>query len=190
VQTITQLPDEELAIILLRLTFGGSPGPYKWGVISKSICNLANALLLDNNWNPHQLAAPTSFPTKQILDDDIPFGIGRNLIVDFPVDPWGMLDVYLDDTIRLTVDLPDTDNADQMECAPLLAIQSARPVDHQDPIPRNEMAAKAKLSAEGALEEQKIILGWYFDLWRLTIPLPENKLIAWTEKQLRKSLSN
>jgi hypothetical protein len=43
------------------------------------------------------------------------------------------------------------------------------------------MAAKAKLSTEGALEEQKIILGWFFHLWRLTIALPENKLIPWTE---------
>ncbi len=102
VQTNTQLPDEELAIILLWLTFGGSPGPYKWEVTSKSICILANTLLLDNNWNPHQLTAPTSVPTKQILDDDIPFGNGCDLIVDsswFPLDPQGMLDVYIDDTI-------------------------------------------------------------------------------------------
>jgi hypothetical protein len=76
-----------------------------------------------------------------------------------------MLDVYINDTNELTVNLPDTDNADQMECAPLLAIHTAgRPVDHHKPIPRNEMAAKAKLFAKGALEEQKIILGWYFDL--------------------------
>jgi hypothetical protein len=45
----------------------------------------------------------------------------------------------------------------------------------------NEMASKAKLSTEGALEEQKIILGWYFDIQLLTIAIPENKLIAWTE---------
>jgi hypothetical protein len=69
-----------------------------------------------------------------------------------------------------------------MECAPLLAIHTAvRPFDHHEPIPRNEMAAKAKLSSEGALVEHKIILGWYFDLRQLTIALPENKLIAWTE---------
>ncbi len=114
VQTITQLPDKELAIILLQLTFGGSPGPYEWGVISKSICNLANALLPDDKWNPHQLAAPTSVPTKQILGDDIPFGIRCDLIVDFLVDPWGMLNVSTNDTIGMTVDLPDTDNANQM----------------------------------------------------------------------------
>jgi hypothetical protein len=112
-----------------------------------------------------------------------------------------MLDVYINDTIGLTVDLPDTDNANQMERARLLAIHMAvRPVDHREPILRNEMAAKAKLSTEGALEEQKIILlGWYFDLQRLTMALPENKLTAWTEsinsmlltgKTTSKSLSN
>ncbi len=76
-------------------------------MISESICNLANALLLDDNWIPHQLAAPTSIPVKQILDDDIPFRIGRDVIVDVPVDPRGILDVYIDDTNGLTVDLPD-----------------------------------------------------------------------------------
>jgi hypothetical protein len=69
-----------------------------------------------------------------------------------------------------------------MERAPLLAIHTAaRPVDHHEPISHNEVATRAKLSAEGALKEQKIILGWYFDLQQLTITLPENKLIAWTE---------
>jgi hypothetical protein len=93
-----------------------------------------------------------------------------------------MLDVYINDTIGLTVDLPDTDITDRMECAPLLAIHTAaRPANHHEPIPRDEIAAKAKLSTEGALEEQKIILGWYFDLRKLTIALPENKLIAWTK---------
>jgi hypothetical protein len=42
-----------------------------------------------------------------------------------------------------------------MEGAPILAIHmAARPVDHQEPIPRDEMPAKPKLSAEGALEKQ------------------------------------
>ncbi len=44
-----------------------------------------------------------------------------------------MLHVYINDTIGLTVDLPDTVNADQTECAPLLAIRTAaRQVDHQE----------------------------------------------------------
>jgi hypothetical protein len=37
IQTITQLPDEELAIIMLQLTFGGAPCPFEWNIISESI---------------------------------------------------------------------------------------------------------------------------------------------------------
>ena len=44
VQTITQLPEDNMAIISLQLTFGGLPCPFEWGVISESVCDLANAL--------------------------------------------------------------------------------------------------------------------------------------------------
>ena len=47
IQTCTQLSDEKLAIIALRLTFGGAPGSYEWGVISESICDLEIAILQD-----------------------------------------------------------------------------------------------------------------------------------------------
>ena len=182
VQTITQLPDDDLAIISLRLTFGGAPGPFEWGVISESICDLANALLHDDDWDPATLSAPSSVPPKNILSDDIPFGIGRELIVDLPVDPRGKIDCYIDDTVGITVDLPDTDNCSRMERASLLAIHAtSRPIHKQEPLPRDEMAAKQKLFAEGALEEQKIILGWLFDFRRLIIALPENKFVAWSD---------
>ena len=58
VQTCTQLPEDDLAIIALHLTFGGAPGPYEWGVMSETICDLANAIILDNNWNPKSLHCP------------------------------------------------------------------------------------------------------------------------------------
>ena len=45
IQTCTQLSDENLAIIALRLTFRESPGSYEWGVISESICDLAITIL-------------------------------------------------------------------------------------------------------------------------------------------------
>lgn len=181
VQTITLLPDNNIAIILLRLTFGGAPGPFEWGVISESICDLANALLHDDNWDPATLSAPSSVPPKHLLGDEIPFGIGRDLIVDLPVDPRGKIDCYIDDTVGITVDLPDTNNCAQMERASLLAIHTtARPIHQQEPLLHDEMAARQKLFAEGALEERKIILGWLFDFRRLTIKLPENKFVAWT----------
>jgi hypothetical protein len=56
-QTYTQLPDSNMAIIALCLTFGVVSCPYKWGVISKIICNLAKNLIKSNKWDPPILHA-------------------------------------------------------------------------------------------------------------------------------------
>ena len=131
IQTCTQLSDENLAIIALRLTFGGAPGSYEWGVVSESICNLAIAILQDENWNPKFLCAPGSelVPQKRILDDYVPFGVGKELIVDVPVDSKGIADVYIDDTIALGVDMHDSDNSLRLENAIFLVIHTAaRPI--------------------------------------------------------------
>eukprot|EP00957_Ditylum_brightwellii_P046184 3504193-Ditylum_brightwellii.AAC.1 len=72
IQTCTQLPEESLAVILLRLMFGGSPGPYEWEVPSESICNLVNEILQKESWDPEELFAQISslVPKKKILDDE------------------------------------------------------------------------------------------------------------------------
>jgi hypothetical protein len=57
------------------------------------------------------------------LDDDIPFGIGQDLIVEIPVDPGGTVDLYVDDFCSLTVDIDD--NATCLQRAPILALGSA-----------------------------------------------------------------
>ena len=62
-------------------------------------------------------------PNKILLDDAIPFRIRRDLIVGFPVDPRGTIDLYIDDYCGLTVDIGD--NAICLERAPLLALVSA-----------------------------------------------------------------
>ena len=102
-QKCTQLPEKDLAVLFLRLTFGGAPGPYEWGVLSESICDLAMAILHDDNWDPETLSAPESklVPETKSFGDKVPFGVGRELIVDVPVDPRGVTDVYIDDTIVL-----------------------------------------------------------------------------------------
>ena len=84
--------------------------------------------------------------------------------------------------IPLTVDIPGTDNLEQCKAAALLVIHAtARPNHPDEPIPREEMEARNKLSAEAGLEETKTILGWLIDFCRLTISLPSNKFITWTE---------
>ena len=182
IQTCTQLPEENIAVVALRLTFGGSPGPYEWGVISESICDLATAILQDDDWDPNILRAPNAslVPEKKLLSNSVPFGVGKELIVDVPVDPRGIEDVYIDDTVGLCVDIQSTNNATRLENAVLLAIHvAARPVHESEPIPRDEMAALAKLIAEAGLEETKMILGLFFNFRKLTVALPDNKYVAW-----------
>jgi hypothetical protein len=53
--------------------------------------------------------------------------------------------------------------------------------DPKKPIPRYEMAASKKLDTEGRLSKTKMILRWLLNFRNLTIPLPHNEFIAWTE---------
>ncbi len=90
--------------------------------------------------------------------------IGRELIVDIPIDPRGYADMYIDDTTGLTIDLPGTHNANKLKAAIPLAIEvAARPNKVNKPIPWEPMVAQNKLKAEGGLAETKVILGWHFN---------------------------
>jgi hypothetical protein len=109
-----------------------------------------------------------------MLDDDIPFGIGRDLVVDIPVDPRGTIDLYIDDYCGLMVDIGD--NAIRLERAPLLALGSAAcEVATTEPLPRDDIEARNKLLAEAGLTEIKTFLEWLIDFRRMTIALPDNK---------------
>jgi hypothetical protein len=66
--------------------------------------------------------AQANVPPKETFKDDAPFGIGRDLIVDIPVDARGIVDLYIDDFIGLTVDLNNTDNATRLKRATLLGL--------------------------------------------------------------------
>jgi hypothetical protein len=183
-QTATQLPEDDLAIITLRLTVGGAPCPFEWGIMSESICDLVNKLLKCKEWDPLTLYASfqADIPTREYLDNDVPFAMGRELIVNVPVDSRGYADVYIDDKTGLTINLPGTRNADRLEVAIFLAIKvAARQNDVNEPIPREPMVAQEKLKAEGGLAETKIIR-WHFNFRTLTVTLPEQKHIAWSSK--------
>jgi hypothetical protein len=150
VQTCTQLPTLHLALMMLWLSFGGTPCPSEWGAISESVCNLINATLQHDDWDPLTLfaAAAQNVPPKEVLSDNVPFGIGRDLIVDIPVGARGIVNVYINDFIGFTVDLEDSDNATHLEWAPLLGLTAvSRKVPPFEPLPRNDMDAQAKLKA-------------------------------------------
>ena len=153
-----------------------APCPSEWGAILESVCDLINAILQHDNWDPLTLFAETAqahIPPKEVLQDD-PVGFGRDLIVDIPVDTRGIVDIFIDDFIGLTVDLEDTDNSIRLERAPLLGLTAvSREVSPFEPLTRNDMDAQAKLKAETSLTETKIILG----------PL-KNQILIWQNKLL------
>jgi hypothetical protein len=58
IQTCTQLVKIGILLMMLRLSFGGKPCPFEWGIISKTIWDLANVILHNNDWDPKELIAP------------------------------------------------------------------------------------------------------------------------------------
>ncbi len=57
-QSCSQLPEQDIALIALRLTFGGAACPYEWSIISETICDLATVIAHDDNWDPTNLHSP------------------------------------------------------------------------------------------------------------------------------------
>ena len=134
------------------------------------------AIMQSNDWDPSVLFSKDSnlVPTPKILPDDSPFGVDRDLVADLPANPKGTVDICLDDTVALTGDVPGSDHVQCLKSAVLLALATAaHPKHDQEPLPREEMAAPAKLLAEEGPEEMKIILGWVFNFRSLAVSLPD-----------------
>ncbi len=114
----------------LCLTFGGTPCLFECGIILETICNLATALLLNNNWDPFNLHAPNqaNFPTTKFLTDDIHLAEGKELIVNVSVNTRGIHNIYIYDLIGQGLDLLECNNRQRSEAASLLAINCTRPV--------------------------------------------------------------
>ena len=181
IQTITQHTELNTAYVALRMTFGGRPNPNFWGDISEPITDLANALLKSDDWDPSILRSPVQHlvPPTIANNEHKPFAKALPLAVDLPNDDI-KADVYIDDTTTITVDIKD--NEKKGRAAVLLAMAIVgRNYDAFDPIFRPELVSLAKLAAEGAMEESKVLLGWRLDTRELTISLTDDKLKAWSD---------
>ncbi len=106
IQTVTQIPELLLALMMLHLSFGGSPGPFEFCVALEMICDLIIAIKHNPNWNPYGLHGKNQHlvPPPELLDDLIPFAKGLELIVDIEIDPGGTTNTNIDDFVSLTVD--------------------------------------------------------------------------------------
>jgi hypothetical protein len=59
------------------------------------------------------------------LEDDTPFVIGQESIMDIPINQQGYAGIYIDNATGVTVGLPSTRNTDQLEAAIPLVIEVA-----------------------------------------------------------------
>jgi hypothetical protein len=121
-KTVTQIPDLKMSFMNLRLTFGGKPCPNFWCCMLEIMCDLTTAILHNNEWDPTTLFGRNQHlvPPGRSLDINIPFGEGRELIMDIDVDSRGINNVYIDNLILLVVKIEGSDNLLQCNRAPLL----------------------------------------------------------------------
>ena len=118
----------------------------------------------------------------QSLPNNIPFVIGQDLIVDIPINPRGMVNLYLH--------WPNSQHQRHKQCketqqssSPWSQCGNSGSLQIQTPS-LNDMDAWAKLIAETGLSEQKIILGCIQDFRQMTIMLPENKFVAYPKSNI------
>ena len=58
IQSVTQDPELDIAMLTLRLTFGRAQNPNNFCLLSESICDLANHLLKNDKWNHKEYFSP------------------------------------------------------------------------------------------------------------------------------------
>ena len=172
-----------MLLLCLRLTFGSTPRPSLFSVISESLTDLVNVILRCPDWDPATLSSPLQelYPPVQTLVDEISFARAKPLSITVPETCLAKADVFLDDIVKAGLDTPSIRK--RVQGAVALAVETiSRKVHADEPLPRAALINKTKLAAEGRLEEKKIVLGWMLDTRRLTISLPEHKFLAWTNQ--------
>lgn len=171
----------DLIYIALRMTFGGAPCPSMWGYISDTLADISNSLIGNAHWDHEKLFDPLSNTLQDPLSlpASIPFHQAKPLSVDIPENDHGKVDIYIDDSIGIAPDIRDS-VIQVSKSIPLTIHSIARPLNLSDSLPRKDIISLKKFSAEGRMEETKIILGWLVNTRTLTISLPEDKHTRWS----------
>ncbi len=172
-----------ILLMALRMTFGGSPCPSLWGIISETIADICNTLLNCKQWDHKSLYdnITNSIRHSSPLPESIPFHKAKELSVKIPINDTGKVDIYIDDTIAITPDLPG--RVERMNAAVPLAIRIlSRPLNETDEIPRKDIISLKKFQAEACPEEIKTVLGWTINTRSLSISLPTEKFLKWSNE--------
>jgi hypothetical protein len=172
----------QVAYIMLRLAFGGSPNPPAWCAFSEMVTDLANEIPLRPSWDPAKLRSPAQpeTPASRELPDDIPLARACPIAVRVPTSVTARTDCFIDDIILGCLDTP-TNRQRQPHTVPLAVYVANRPnAGATEPMPRRENISEPKLIAEGTPIEEQIVLGWAIESRRLIVRLPGDKFMAWS----------
>ncbi len=171
---------KEFALPSLRLTFGGSPCPNEFCVVSELCTDLANDILHCPHWDPNQDKPPhvRLLSSPRLLDNSIPFGQAKDLDVMIPPDDYGRVDDFIDDGIVIVPDLGE--NRHRAVPALLLAIHTiCHALSNNEPITREDCLSLSKLEEEGTLADFFFVLGSEINTRLLTLALPSKKFKIW-----------
>lgn len=99
---------DDTLFMALRLTFGGTPCPALWGLISDTIIDTCNTLIQNDHWDHNRLSNPISNLIDEPLNlpESIPFG--QVLMMDMLLNNRGFTDIYIDNSIGIAPDIGDT----------------------------------------------------------------------------------
>lgn len=100
--------NDDTLFMALRLTFGGTPCPALWGLISDTIIDTCNTLIQNDHWDHNRLSNPISNLIDEPLNlpESIPFG--QALMMDMLLNNRGFTDIYIDNSIGIAPDIGDT----------------------------------------------------------------------------------
>ncbi len=152
----------DMVYICFRLCFGAKPAPALFSLVSKFVAELAQALCLDETWDPKVLqsgmldAIDTTpifrtgdfAPAAPLMFEHIPAEIS--------------IRVFIDDLITITLALPDL-ILRAIHAVPLVLDAVFRPNFVREFLNRNPILSQKKLWEEGILAERQVILGWLID---------------------------
>jgi hypothetical protein len=180
----------DISLLSLRLTFGGSPCPNEFCVVSEIIADLANDILHSPDWDPKITHSPhtISLPLEKESASDAPFQPGKELDVQVPLDIQGKVEIYIDDGITAILDI--NNNKLRGSNAMALAIHTiCRPISVNELVQRDDCLSLSKLAEEGTLSESAKVLGWKIDTRSMLISLPPDKFNAWNS-DIKKFMDN
>ena len=171
---------KSITYFLGRLPFGAADAPSKHDTPSNIAVDLSQALIDDPTWDPEQVNSPqaSKIPPIKRLDATSTYGNAFPLAVTIPNRDC-FTDGYIDDLMSIALDTIDATSRARHAIA--LSIHTIfRPININDPLPRNDVLSERKLLAESRLEEIKTVLGWVINTRSFRISLPNVKAQRWT----------